>query len=218
MKHNQKCGLVWAEALGEARILASRMMRWYYLDPSLLDDVIQQTMVRVLETLSPKTKRSAKLLKSYMSWSIRSQMNHVIRLLCVERERPVPSYDVQKPVDIDAQIIQAKLVNVVARTLTGLETDQQTVIRLRFGLGGDGTHLTLEEVGKVLRCNREEVRMHESRALRRLRHPERSRRLYEFTFPDGWLRPEPQVHEMSIWTEKGQAMIRARDNRINRFW
>ena len=67
----------------------------------------------------------------------------------------------------------------VERVLDSLEGREQRVIRLRFGLD-DGRPRTLEEVGSEFGLTRERIRQIESHALRKLRHPSRSRKLREF--------------------------------------
>jgi len=69
-------------------------------------------------------------------------------------------------------------VSEVLRTLTPREAK---VIRLRFGLTEDGAQLTLEEVGAFFNVTRERIRQIEAKALRKLRHPTRSRRLKAYT-------------------------------------
>lgn len=71
-------------------------------------------------------------------------------------------------------------VHQVLRTLTKREA---LVIRLRFGLYPDGCPRILEEVGAFLKVTRERVRMIEAKALRKLRHPTRTRRLRRFYDP-----------------------------------
>jgi RNA polymerase primary sigma factor len=62
------------------------------------------------------------------------------------------------------------------RVLSTLSRREEKVIRLRFGLG-DGTPRTLEEVGSIFQVTRERVRQIEAKALRKLRHPSRCRKL-----------------------------------------
>jgi len=69
-------------------------------------------------------------------------------------------------------------VNEVLMTLTPREAK---VIRLRFGLTEDGAQRTLEEVGAFFNVTRERIRQIEAKALRKLRHPTRSRRLKAYT-------------------------------------
>ena len=69
-------------------------------------------------------------------------------------------------------------VNEVLKTLTPREAK---VIRLRFGLTDDGAQRTLEEVGAFFNVTRERIRQIEAKALRKLRHPTRSRRLKAYT-------------------------------------
>jgi len=66
-----------------------------------------------------------------------------------------------------------------ADVLSSLTTREQKVLSLRYGLGGDSPK-TLEEVGLVFDRTREAIRVVEQKALRKLRHPSRSRRLKEY--------------------------------------
>ena len=72
-------------------------------------------------------------------------------------------------------LLREQLVEVL-ETLTERE---QKVLRLRFGLD-DGRNRTLEEVGKVFNVTRERIRQIEAKALRKLRHPSRSRKLRDY--------------------------------------
>ncbi len=86
--------------------------------------------------------------------------------------------DENVPVPADAAaftLLKEELVEVLS-TLTERE---QKVLRLRFGLD-DGRARTLEEVGKEFQVTRERIRQIEAKALRKLRHPTRSRRLRDF--------------------------------------
>ena len=82
------------------------------------------------------------------------------------------------PVPADAAaftLLKEQLVEVLS-TLTDRE---QKVLRLRFGLD-DGRARTLEEVGKEFNVTRERIRQIEAKALRKLRHPSRSRKLKDY--------------------------------------
>ena len=67
----------------------------------------------------------------------------------------------------------------VKDALCGLTQREQDVLRLRFGLD-DGRSRTLEEVGREFKVTRERIRQIEAKALRKLRHPSRSRRLKDY--------------------------------------
>ena len=63
--------------------------------------------------------------------------------------------------------------------LSSLTNREQRVLQLRFGLE-DGRSRTLEEVGKEFNVTRERIRQIEAKALRKLRHPTRSRKLKDY--------------------------------------
>lgn len=84
--------------------------------------------------------------------------------------------DIQSPVDSAASSILAEQLRQVLQTLPARE---QKVIRMRFGLD-DGYAQTLEEVGYQFKVTRERIRQIEAKALRRLRHPSRSKRLKDY--------------------------------------
>ncbi|MCF7945763.1 MAG: RNA polymerase sigma factor RpoD [Spirochaetia bacterium] len=84
--------------------------------------------------------------------------------------------DVENPASQTAfTILQEQLQDV----LTTLPPREQEVLKMRFGLE-DGYSLTLEEVGLYFEVTRERIRQIEAKALRRLRHPKRSRRLKDY--------------------------------------
>ena len=84
--------------------------------------------------------------------------------------------NVPMPADAAAYTLLKEQLLEVLGTLTDRE---QRVLRLRFGLD-DGRARTLEEVGKVFDVTRERIRQIEAKALRKLRHPSRSRKLRDF--------------------------------------
>ena len=67
-------------------------------------------------------------------------------------------------------------IEEVLKTLTYRERE---IIKLRYGIG-DGYTYTLEEVGKIFKVTRERVRQVEAKAIRKLQHPVRARKLEEF--------------------------------------
>ncbi|MDW0112281.1 RNA polymerase sigma factor RpoD [Sporosarcina saromensis] len=84
--------------------------------------------------------------------------------------------EAQSPSDHAAYELLKEQLEDVLDTLTDRE---ENVLRLRFGLD-DGRTRTLEEVGKVFGVTRERIRQIEAKALRKLRHPSRSKRLKDF--------------------------------------
>ena len=84
--------------------------------------------------------------------------------------------DVDSPANTAAHRLLNEQINSVLNTLPARE---QKVIRMRFGLD-DGYSHTLEEVGYVFKVTRERIRQIEAKALRRLRHPTRARKLKDY--------------------------------------
>ncbi len=75
--------------------------------------------------------------------------------------------------------VGAALKEQLQEVLASLSAKEKRVIELRFGLG-DGVRRTLEEVGREFGVTRERVRQIEKKALKKLRHPKRSRKLREY--------------------------------------
>ncbi len=88
----------------------------------------------------------------------------------------IEDQDATSPADHAAYELLKEQLNDVLDTLTDRE---ENVLRLRFGLD-DGRTRTLEEVGKVFGVTRERIRQIEAKALRKLRHPSRSKQLKDF--------------------------------------
>ncbi|ADU52208.1 RNA polymerase, sigma 70 subunit, RpoD [Thermaerobacter marianensis DSM 12885] len=84
--------------------------------------------------------------------------------------------DALAPAEAASQLLLREQLEDVLHTLTDRE---QKVLRLRFGLD-DGRQRTLEEVGQVFGVTRERIRQIEAKALRKLRHPSRSKKLKDF--------------------------------------
>lgn len=88
----------------------------------------------------------------------------------------IPDDEVQAPSDVATFTLLREQLSAVLHTLTDRE---QKVLRLRFGLD-DGRARTLEEVGKEFEVTRERIRQIEAKALRKLRHPSRSKKLKDY--------------------------------------
>ncbi len=88
----------------------------------------------------------------------------------------IPDDDAQAPVDAASMALMREQLAEVLKTLTPREA---RVLSLRYGLE-DGNSKTLEEVGKEFNVTRERIRQIEAKALRKLRHPSRSKKLRDF--------------------------------------
>ena len=88
----------------------------------------------------------------------------------------IPDEDAPAPADAASHTLLKEQLSDVLKTLTPRE---EKVLRLRFGLD-DGRPRTLEEVGKEFNVTRERIRQIEAKALRKLRHPSRSKKLKDF--------------------------------------
>ena len=104
-----------------------------------------------------------------MQESFGEEESAVYRVAICDDEAPVPAEAASQT------LLKEQLVEVLG-TLTDRE---QKVLRLRFGLD-DGRARTLEEVGKEFSVTRERIRQIEAKALRKLRHPSRSRKLKDY--------------------------------------
>lgn len=88
----------------------------------------------------------------------------------------IPDDDAPAPAEAASHTLLKEQLSDVLQTLTQRE---EKVLRLRFGLE-DGRSRTLEEVGKEFNVTRERIRQIEAKALRKLRHPSRSKKLKDF--------------------------------------
>ena len=88
----------------------------------------------------------------------------------------IPDDDAPEPAEAASFMLLKEQLVEVLKTLTPRE---EKVLRLRFGIE-DGRTRTLEEVGKEFNVTRERIRQIEAKALRKLRHPSRSKKLKDF--------------------------------------
>ena len=89
----------------------------------------------------------------------------------------IEDQDATSPVTATAYRLMQEKIEDVLGTLTDRE---EKVLRLRFGIGGNDFPRTLEEVGTIFNVTRERVRQIETKALNKLRHPSRRKKLIEF--------------------------------------
>ena len=124
----------------------------------------------------------------------KNERNHLVQQKCdrplsskcdVMRLSTIESYDTindVSPVIVDNCLEELKRQNlkqVVTKTLSSLQPREERVLRLRFGINLNKDY-TLEEVGKIINVNRERVRQIEAKALRKLKHPSRSKELKHY--------------------------------------
>ncbi len=88
----------------------------------------------------------------------------------------IPDTGAVQPIDA---AIQSNLRETTTRVLASLTPREERVLRMRFGIGMNTDH-TLEEVGQQFSVTRERIRQIEAKALRKLKHPSRSRKLRSF--------------------------------------
>ena len=88
----------------------------------------------------------------------------------------IPDENAPEPTEAASLVLLKEQINQVLSTLTDRE---EKVLRLRFGLE-DGRSRTLEEVGQMFNVTRERIRQIEAKALRKLRHPNRSNKVKDF--------------------------------------
>jgi RNA polymerase primary sigma factor len=86
----------------------------------------------------------------------------------------------QSAVSPQDAILSNNLADTARRVLATLSPREEQVLKMRFGIGERANH-TLEEVGQDFDVTRERIRQIEAKALRKLRHPSRSRLLKGFT-------------------------------------
>jgi RNA polymerase primary sigma factor len=89
----------------------------------------------------------------------------------------VPDDDTHTPSDAATRAVLRERIETVLSSLTDRERD---VVRMRYGLEGDGSPRTLEEVGRHFHVTRERIRQIEAKALKKLRCPDRSEYLREY--------------------------------------
>ncbi|MBI5116629.1 RNA polymerase sigma factor RpoD [Candidatus Poribacteria bacterium] len=157
--------------------------------------------VHMIETINKVIRTSRRLVQEYgreptpeeISEAMRMEVEKVRGILkiaqeAISLETPIgdegdssfgdfiEDKSIESPINAAAFTVFQEKLEEVLKTLTERE---EKVLRLRFGLG-DGYPRTLEEVGSVFNVTRERVRQIEAKAIRKMRHPTRSRKLKTF--------------------------------------
>ncbi len=85
----------------------------------------------------------------------------------------------EEAIDPGEAVVDSNLADQTRKVLSTLTPREEKVLRMRFGIGGKSDH-TLEEVGQDFNVTRERIRQIEAKALKKLRHPSRSKQLESF--------------------------------------
>ena len=143
--------------------------RYLYLNDGLFKDEDEkiELIAETSELSFDETKKLIELAKTQMYGKISFEECPEVYLIEDEGESTV------------TDLIEEDLINSINKVIDTLRPKEKEVIRLRFGLDG-GVEKTLEEVGNIYGVTRERIRQIEAKALRKLRHPSRSKILKEF--------------------------------------
>lgn len=121
---------------------------------------------KLLDELFPDVIRSRDFLDAHKTMEATGLTDvRRLSLKCEEVARlPAPEIETDDAGNSD----KSELTNRIDRALKSLTYREREVIKMRFGLGGDGTSYTLEETGRIFKVTRERIRSIESKALRKL--------------------------------------------------
>src|SRR6267142_3670878 len=141
--------------------------------------------VHMIETINKLNRISRQMMQEMgrdptpeeLSKKMMLPLEKVRKVLKIAKE-PISLQAPNVVLPIDAAI-QSNLRETTTRVLASLTPREERVLRMRFGIGMNTDH-TLEEVGQQFSVTRERIRQIEAKALRKLKHPSRSRKLRSF--------------------------------------
>ena len=122
---------------------------------------------------------------------------------------PCPPMEVEECIDPIAEVAKRQMVDVVQEVLEGLTPRETKILYVRFGIGLTQDY-TLEEVGLMFDVTKERIRQIEAKALRKVKHPQRSEKLREVI---GWYQTtaEKEAERLAEWARLDKERLKIRE-------
>ena len=122
---------------------------------------------------------------------------------------PCPPMEVEECIDPIEEVAKRQMVDVVQEVLEGLTPRETKFLYVRFGIGLTQDY-TLEEVGLMFDVTRERIRQIEAKALRKVKHPQRSEKLREVI---GWYQTtaEKEAERLAEWARLDKELLKRRE-------
>ena len=124
-------------------------------------------------------------------------------------ELPCPPMEVEECIDPIEEVAKRQMVDVVQEVLEGLTPRETKILYVRFGIGLTQDY-TLEEVGLMFDVTKERIRQIEAKALRKVKHPQRSEKLREVI---GWYQTtaEKEAERLAEWARLDKERLKIRE-------
>ena len=122
---------------------------------------------------------------------------------------PCPPMEVEECIDPIEEVAKRQMVDVVQEVLEGLTPRETKILYVRFGIGLTQDY-TLEEVGLMFDVTKERIRQIEVKALRKVKHPQRSEKLREVI---GWYQTtaEKEAERLAEWARLDKERLKRRE-------